>query len=74
MNDLSGTDVTQVNVSLAGTIGGAAGDGQADTVIVNGTNGADIVDVVGAGSSVSVLGLGGPGRHHPSPRARTTPW
>ena len=40
-----GTDVTHVNVSLAGTIGGAAGDGQADTVIANGTNGSDIVDV-----------------------------
>jgi Ca2+-binding RTX toxin-like protein len=57
VSDLSGTDVTHVNASLAGTIGGAAGDGQADTVIANGTNGADIVDVVGAGSSVSVLGL-----------------
>jgi Ca2+-binding RTX toxin-like protein len=57
VNDLSGTDVTEVNVNLAGTIGGTAGDGAADTVIVNGSNGADIVDVVGAGTSVSVLGL-----------------
>jgi Ca2+-binding RTX toxin-like protein len=57
VNDLSGTDVTEVNVNLAGTIGGTAGDGSADTVIVNGTNGDDIVDVVGAGTSVSVLGL-----------------
>jgi Ca2+-binding RTX toxin-like protein len=57
VNDLSGTDVTEVNVNLAGTIGGTSGDGSADTVIVNGTNGADIVDVVGAGTSVSVLGL-----------------
>ena len=57
VNDLSGTDVTELNVSLAGTIGGAAGDGAADTVIANGTNGDDIVDVVGAGSSVSVIGL-----------------
>ena len=30
---------------------------QADTVTVNGTNGGDIVDVFGAGTSVSVLGL-----------------
>ena len=57
VNDLSGTDVAEVNVSLAGTIGGAAGDGAADTVIANGTNGDDVVDVVGAGTSVSVLGL-----------------
>jgi RTX calcium-binding nonapeptide repeat (4 copies) len=57
INDLSGTDVTEVNVNLAGTIGGAAGDAQADTVIVNGTNGDNIIDVFGAGTSVSVLGL-----------------
>ncbi len=38
VNDLSGTDVTAVNVNLAGTIGGSAGDGAADTVIVNGTS------------------------------------
>lgn len=57
VNDLSGTDVTELNVSLAGTIGGVAGDGAADTVIATGTNGDDVVDVVGAGSSVSVSGL-----------------
>jgi Ca2+-binding RTX toxin-like protein len=57
VNDLSGTDVVEMNVNLAGTIGGTAGDGAADTVIVNATNGADIVDVIGAGTSVSVLGL-----------------
>ena len=43
VNDLSGTDVKQVNVNLAGTIGGTAGDAQADTVIVNGTNAANII-------------------------------
>jgi Ca2+-binding RTX toxin-like protein len=57
VNDLSGTDVTQLDGDLAGTIGGTAGDAAADTVIVNGTNGDDIVDVVGAGTSASVLGL-----------------
>ena len=57
VNDLSGTDVTQVNVDLAGTIGGTAGDAAADAVTVNATNGNDIINVVGAGSSVSVLGL-----------------
>jgi Ca2+-binding RTX toxin-like protein len=46
-----------VNVNLAGTIGGTAGDGAADTVIANATNGDDIIDVFGAGTSVSVLGL-----------------
>src|SRR5688500_7942665 len=57
INDLSGTDLVQVNVNQAGTIGGTAGDAQADTVIVTGTNGNDIVDVFGAGTSVAVVGL-----------------
>ena len=57
VNDLSGTDVTEVNVDLAGTIGGTAGDGAADTVIAHATAGNDVIDVVGAGTSVSVLGL-----------------
>ena len=48
VNDLSGTDVTQVNINLAGTIGGTTGDAQADSVIVNGTNGGDIIDVRGS--------------------------
>ena len=57
VNDLSGTDVVSVDTDLAGTLGGTAGDAQADTVIVNGTNGDDIVDVFGAGTSASVVGL-----------------
>ena len=37
VNDLTGTDVKQVNIDLgAGAAGG--GDGQADTVIINATN------------------------------------
>jgi Ca2+-binding RTX toxin-like protein len=57
VNDMTGTDVAEVNVDLAGMLGGATGDGAADTVVARGTNGADIVDVVGSGTSVSVLGL-----------------
>jgi len=57
VNDLSGTDLVEINIDLAGTIGGTAGDGQADVVIVNGTNGNDIIDIFGAGTSVSVVGL-----------------
>jgi Ca2+-binding RTX toxin-like protein len=57
VNDLTGTDVTRVDANLAGTLGGSAGDGQPDTVIVNATNGGDVIQVVGAGTSVSVLGL-----------------
>ncbi len=57
VNDMTGTDVAEVNVNLSGTIGGTAGDGLADTVIVNGTTGNNIIDVFGAGTNVSVLGL-----------------
>jgi Ca2+-binding RTX toxin-like protein len=57
VNNLTGTDIVDVNISLAGTIGGTAGDGAADVVIANATNGNDIIDVFGAGTSVSVLGL-----------------
>jgi Ca2+-binding RTX toxin-like protein len=57
INDLSDTDVTRVDVNLSGTIGGSAGDGAADVVIANGSNAANVIDVVGAGASVSVLGL-----------------
>lgn len=57
VNDLSGTDVAEVNVNLAGTIGGTAGDGAADSVIANATNGDDVIDMGGTGTSVSVLGL-----------------
>jgi Ca2+-binding RTX toxin-like protein len=57
VDNLAGTDLIEVNVNHAGTIGGATGDAAADVVIVNGTNGNDIIDVVGAGTSVSVLGL-----------------
>jgi Ca2+-binding RTX toxin-like protein len=57
INDLSGTDLVEINVNQAGRIGGTAGDAAADGVIVNGTSGDDIIDVFGAGSSVSVIGL-----------------
>ena len=57
VNNLAGTDLVELNLSLAGTVGGAAGDAAADTVIVAGTNGNDVIDVVGAGTSASVLGL-----------------
>jgi Ca2+-binding RTX toxin-like protein len=57
VNDLTGTDVTGVNLDLAGTPGSGTGDGQADTVIVNGTAGNDAITVTNNGSGVAVLGL-----------------
>ena len=43
VNDLTGTDVTQVNIDLAASGGG--GDAQSDTVVLNATNGANVIDV-----------------------------
>jgi len=57
VNDLSGTDVVEVDIDLAGVLGGNAGDGTADTVNVAGTNGNDTIEVQGSGSSVAVSGL-----------------
>ena len=57
VNDLSGTDVASLNVDLAGALGGAAGDGQPDRVVVNGTNGEDSINVNGDTGGVKVSGL-----------------
>ena len=48
VNDLTGTDVKQVNLDLSATPGSGQGDGVADNVIVNGTgpNGLPLVSVV----------------------------
>ncbi len=57
VGDLTGTNISQVNLDLASPPGSGTGDGQADTVIVNGTNGVDNVQVVGAGTGFTVSGL-----------------
>jgi Ca2+-binding RTX toxin-like protein len=50
-DDLSGTDVNEVNADLGGV------NSALDTVIVNGTFGDDVVQAAGDSSGVSVLGL-----------------
>jgi Ca2+-binding RTX toxin-like protein len=57
VNDLTGTDVRTVTVDLAGTLGGATGDGQADRVVVTGTNGDDAIRVFGDATAVTAKGL-----------------
>ncbi len=57
VNDLTGTDVRTANVDLSGTPGSGIGDGAADTVIENGTAGADRVHVVRSGQQVQTTGL-----------------
>jgi Ca2+-binding RTX toxin-like protein len=53
VNDLSRTGVQEVNLDLSGP----NGDGAADTVIVNGTAGDDVVTVAGDANGVAVNGL-----------------
>ncbi len=57
VNDLAGTAVTQVNVDLAGTLGGNTGDAQADVVTVNGTAAADTINIAANAGAVEVSGL-----------------
>ncbi len=57
VNDLTGTDVTQTNIDLAGTLGGSAGDGAVDNVVVKGTDGDDTINIDGNGSGADVTGL-----------------
>jgi Ca2+-binding RTX toxin-like protein len=57
VNDLTGTDVTSVDLNLAGTLGGNTGDGQVDRVVVNGTPGADAATVAGGAGDGNVTGL-----------------
>jgi Ca2+-binding RTX toxin-like protein len=54
VNDLSGTDLTEVNTDLAGFGGG---DAQPDNVVQQGTSGDDVSIVVGDASGVSSIGL-----------------
>ena len=57
VNDLTGTDVTRTNLDLAAELGGSAGDSAPDSVVVNGTRGADTISVDGNGSGADVTGL-----------------
>ena len=55
VNDLSGTDVTDVEADLDAAGGGD--DLAADNVIANATNGDDVVTVTGTGPNAQVIGL-----------------
>jgi RTX calcium-binding nonapeptide repeat (4 copies) len=51
VHDLSGTDVTRVNVDESNPAGSGLGDGAADGVVVEGTNGGDVVSLEGSNGS-----------------------
>ena len=57
VNDLSGTDVTQVDLNLDSGAGGGTGDGLPDEVTVNGTASNDLIFVTGSAGNVNVTGL-----------------
>jgi Ca2+-binding RTX toxin-like protein len=58
VNDLTGTEVTKVNLDLAIPPTSGQGDGQPDIVIVNGTASADTVSITGSTAiGVNVTGL-----------------
>jgi Ca2+-binding RTX toxin-like protein len=56
INDLSGTDVKQINLDL-GVTGAAGGDGQADTINSKGSAGNDTIRVLTPNDEVIVAGL-----------------
>jgi Ca2+-binding RTX toxin-like protein len=55
VNDLSGTDLTNVQADLSGSGGGD--DGASDNVVVNATNADDVTTVTGSGPNAQVAGL-----------------
>ena len=57
VNDLTGTDVKQVALDLAAPAGTGQGDGNPDSVTVNGTVGSDQISIASKGGSVVVNGL-----------------
>jgi Ca2+-binding RTX toxin-like protein len=57
VNDLTGTGVTQVAIDLGSPPGSGTGDGQADTVVINGTSGDDVISITDNNGVVTVTGL-----------------
>jgi len=57
VNDLTGTDVNQVTIDLGAQPGTAGGDGQADTIVINATNGDDAITITNNNGVITVSGL-----------------
>jgi len=57
IGDMTGTDVKQVTIDLAASVGGSTGDGVNDTVTVNGTSGDDVIVVVIENGALVIHGL-----------------
>src|SRR5882724_10617954 len=61
VNDLTGTDVTQVAVNLAAPPGSNTPDGQPDTLVINGIGGDDVIEASGLGTAMQLVADGGDG-------------
>lgn len=58
VNSVGGTDLKTVNINLDGAIGSGTPDGAVDSVVVNGSNKNDLINVAGdATSGVAITGL-----------------
>jgi hypothetical protein len=57
VHDMSGTDLKNIEFELEAAVGGNVGDGAADTVTVEGTNGPDAVALAANAGGVDVTGL-----------------
>jgi Ca2+-binding RTX toxin-like protein len=57
VNDLTGTGVNQVAIDLGAQPGSPGGDGAADTIVINATNGNDAITIVNNNGIVTVSGL-----------------
>jgi len=57
VHDLSGTDVTVVNIDLESAPGSGVGDSAPDKITIDGTAGNDVIQIVGDASGVTIFGL-----------------
>jgi Ca2+-binding RTX toxin-like protein len=57
INDLTGTNVENVDLDLSATPGSGQGDGAVDTVVIDGTAGDDVIQVVNNNGVVTITGL-----------------
>src|SRR5215510_6948098 len=57
VNDMTGTDIQLVHVDLAASLGGTTGDGQNDTVVINGTGGNDAITLSMVNGALVIEGL-----------------
>ena len=57
VNDLSKTDVRHVAIDLSATPGSGQSDGQADTIVINATNGDDVINLTEDNGVITVSGL-----------------